>query len=58
VGHVARMGEILTEFWSENVNIPRGQPKYSLESGRDGSRSKAIPRCGLHEGRNDSGRVA
>jgi len=47
-GHVARMGEIDAEFWSENVKIRRGQPKYSLEGGRDGSHSQAIPRCGLH----------
>jgi len=33
VGHVARMGEINTEFWSENVKIRRGQPNCSLEGG-------------------------
>jgi Holliday junction resolvase-like predicted endonuclease len=27
------MGEINAEFWSENVKIRLGQPKYSLEGG-------------------------
>ena len=48
MGHVVRMGGIDAEFWSENVKIRRGQPKYSLEGERDGSHSQAIPRCGLH----------